>query len=88
MKMSNKEKDYLSIIIAIVFFAGIIWLLTGAIFYVASLFAEATTEQDINKWCAEEQVKTEMRYLAMKDYVDNMSEEEYIQTFFAEEVQK
>lgn len=86
MKISNKEKDYISIIIAILFFAGIIWLLTGAIFYVASLFAEYTTNQDINKYYTEEQVKLEMKYLAMWDYTEKMTDEEYSKTFFKGEI--
>lgn len=90
MKMSNKEKDYLSIIVAAIIFGALIWLLTGAIFYISSLFAEETKLTDIekaNKFYAEEQIKTEMRWLALKDYVDNMSEEEFIECFYKDEIE-
>ena len=82
MKISNKEKDYISIFVIAIIIGAIIWLLTGAIFYVASLFAEYTTNQDINKYYTEEQVKLEMKYLEMWNYTENMSEQEYSETFF------
>lgn len=84
MKLSNKEKDYISIIIVAIICAGIIWLLTGAVLYVRSLFAQ-DLQSDINKYFAEEKCKQEMRYLAMRDYIENMSEEEYIETFYKEQ---
>lgn len=89
MKMSNKEKDYLSIIVAAIIFGALIWLLTGAIFYISSLFAEETLTdiEKANKFYAEEQIKTEMRWLALKDYVDNMSEEEFIECFYRDEIE-
>lgn len=89
MKMNNKEKDYLSIIVAAIIFGALIWLLTGAIFYISSLFAEETLTdiEKANKFYAEEQIKTEIRYLALKDYVDNMSEEEFIECFYKEEIE-
>ena len=90
MKMSNKEKDYLSIIVAAIIFGAFIWLLTGAVLYISSLFAEETKLTDIekaNKFYAEEQIKTEMRWLALKDYVDNMSEEEFIECFYKDEIE-
>ena len=89
MKMSNKEKDYLSIIVAAIIFGALIWLLTGAVFYISSLFAEETLTdiEKANKFYAEEQIKTEMRWLALKDYVDNMSEEEFIECFYKDEIE-
>lgn len=90
MKISNKEKDYLSIIVAAIIFGAFIWLLTGAVLYISSLFAEETKLTDIekaNKFYAEEQIKTEMRWLALKDYVDNMSEEEFIECFYKDEIE-
>ena len=89
MKISNKEKDYLSIIVAAIIFGALIWLLTGAIFYISSLFAEETLTdiEKANKFYAEEQIKTEMRWLALKDYVDNMSEEEFIECFYKDEIE-
>ena len=89
MTISNKEKDYLSIIVAAIIFGALIWLLTGAIFYISSLFAEETLTdiEKANKFYAEEQIKTEMRWLALKDYVDNMSEEEFIECFYKDEIE-
>lgn len=89
MKISNKEKDYLSIIVAAIIFGALIWLLTGAVLYISSLFAEETLTdiEKANKFYAEEQIKTEMRWLALKDYVDNMSEEEFIECFYKDEIE-
>lgn len=90
MKMSNKEKDYLSVFVFAILVGAVIWLLTGAVLYVASLFAEETKLTDIekaNKFYAEEQIKTEMRWLALKDYVDNMSEEEFVECFYKDEIE-
>ena len=83
MKISNKMKDYIVIIAICVL---IIWLLSGAMWWVASLFAEEIKLTDVelmNKYYAEENIKSEMNYLAMKHYMDNISIEEYIETFFA-----
>ena len=76
-------KDY---IVLVVIFVLIIWILTGAVWYVKSLFAEETRLSDVekmNKFYAEESIKNEMQYFAMKNYMDNISIEEYIDTFFA-----
>lgn len=83
MKISNKVKDYM-VIIGILLV--VIWFISGAIFYVKSLFAEEIQE-NVNKFWAEEQVKTEMRYLAMRDYIENMSEEEFVETFYKDEIE-
>ena len=83
MKISNKAKDYIVIIVICVL---IIWLLSGAMWWVSSLFAEEIKLTDVelmNKYYAEENIKSEMNYLAMKHYMDNISIEEYIETFFA-----
>lgn len=89
MKMSNKEKDYLSVFVFAILIGAVIWLLTGAVFYVASLLAEETLTdiEKANKYYAEEQIKTEMKWLALKDYVDNMSEEEFIECFYKDEIE-
>ena len=84
MKISNKMKDY---IVLVVIFVLVIWILTGAVWYVKSLFAQETTyltdAEKMNKFYAEENIKSEMNFLAMKHYMDNISIEEYIETFFA-----
>ena len=82
MKISNKAKDYIVVTVICIL---IIWLLSGAMWWVASLFAEEIKLTDVelmNKYYAEENIKTEMNYLAMKNYMDNITVEEYIQTFF------
>ena len=82
MKLSNKAKDYIVVSVICIL---IIWLLSGAMWWVASLFAEEITLTDVelmNKYYAEEHIKTEMNYLAMKHYMDNITVEEYIETFF------
>lgn len=69
MKITNKTKDYIKLI---VIFVIIMWVITGAIYYVKSLFAiEITPEQ---------------RYQTMWEYTENMSEQEYQNTFFAEDI--
>ena len=82
MKLSNKAKDY---IVVVAICVAVIWILSGAVIWVRSLFAEETKLSDIelqNKYYAEERIKTEMRYFAMWEYTENMSTEEYIETFF------
>lgn len=86
MKLSNKAKDYIVVITICVL---VIWLLSGAMLWVASLFAEdrvyLSDVEKMNKFYAEENIKSEMNFLAMKHYMDNISIEEYIETFFAKE---
>ena len=80
MKLTNKTKDYIVVIAICVL---VIWILSGAVWYVKSLFAQEITEvESMNKYYAEETIKSEMRFNAMKEYMDNISVEEYIDTFF------
>ncbi len=80
MKLSNKAKDYIVLTVICVL---VIWLLSGAVWYVKSLFAEELTEvETMNRYYAEQTIQSEMNYLAMKEYMDNVSVEEYIETFF------
>ena len=84
MKISNKTKDYIVLVVICVI---VIWVLTGAIWYVKSLFAQELTEvETMNRYYAEETIKSEMRFLSMKEYMDNISVEEYVETFFSKEV--
>ena len=84
MKISNKVKDYIVVIAICVL---VIWLLSGAMWWVSSLFAQdnvyLTDVEKMNKFYVEENIKSEMNFLAMKHYMDNISIEEYIETFFA-----
>lgn len=80
MKLSNKAKDY---IVVVAICVAVIWLLSGAVMWVRSLFAEDLTDIEImNKCYTENTVRNEMRFLAMKEYMDNISVEEYVATFF------
>lgn len=80
MKISNKTKDYIVLTIICIL---VIWILSGALWYVKSLFAQELTDVEIqNKVYAEMTVQNEMRYFAMKHYMDNISEEEFVDTFF------
>ena len=84
MKLSNKAKDYIVLTVICVL---VIWLLSGAVWYVKSLFAEELTEvESMNKYYAEQTIQSEMNYLAMKHYMDNVSVEEYVETFFSKEI--
>ena len=84
MKISNKVKDYIVVIAICVL---VIWLLSGAMWWVSSLFAQdsvyLTDVEKMNKFYAEQTIQNEMNYLAMKEYMDNITVEEYIETFFA-----
>ncbi len=61
----------------------VIYVLSGAVWYVKSLFAQELTEvETMNKHYAEETIKSEMQFNAMKEYMDNISVDEYIEVFF------
>ena len=70
----------------IAIFVVIIWMLSGAIWYMRSLFAvpviELSEQEQINKYYAEELIKSEMHYFAMWEYVEGLSEQEYADVFF------
>lgn len=65
---------------------AVVWLLSGAVWYVRSLFAVPVEDlsdiEQINKYYAEQTIKSEIEYAALWEYVENMSEEEYCNTFF------
>lgn len=77
-------KDYIVVIAICVL---VIWLLSGAMWWVSSLFAQdnvyLSDVEKMNKYYAEQTIQNEMNYLAMKEYMDNITVEEYIETFFA-----
>lgn len=86
MKLSNKTKDYIVLILICVV---VIWVLSSAFYWVKSLFAEDLTDVEIMNRCyTENTIKNEMRFLAMKEYMDNISIEEYVETFFSKEINK
>lgn len=65
---------------------AVIWVLSGAVWYVKSLFAVPAAElsdiEHINRYYAEQTIKSEIEYAALWEYVENMSEQEYYDTFF------
>jgi len=84
MKMSNRTKD----IIFFLFWIFVIFIVIFALgFAVGKSFAqeiivtELTEQEQINKFYTEEAVKSEMYFLAMWEYTENMSEQEYADTF-------
>ena len=80
-RMSNLTKDKLKIIGFIIFVMAVIWVLTGAVLYVKSLFAEPINTEELNKAENEQQIYQEIRYLQMWQYTENMSQEEWEKTF-------
>ena len=86
MKTSNRTKD-------ITFFCLVIFVIVFTIFAlgfaVGKSFAEPikmqnkslTETEQINKFYTEETIKNEMYFLAMWEYTENMSEQEYADTF-------
>ena len=78
MKISNKAKDY---IVLIVIFFAVVWLLSGLIFWVKNAFAEPINTEELNKAENEQQIYQEIRYLQMWEYTEGMSQEEWEKTF-------
>lgn len=78
MKISNKAKDY---IVLIVIFFAVVWLLSGLIFWVKNAFAEPINTEELNKAENEQQIYQEIRYLQMWEYTEKMTDEEWEKTF-------
>lgn len=85
--MTNRTKDIMFFFLVIFVIAFVIF---ACGFWVGKSFAEPviaeekplTEIEQINKFYAEETIKNEMYFLAMWEYTENMSEEEYAETFF------
>jgi len=81
--MSNKTKDKIFITF---FLVAIVWLVILLFVAIVSLFADYSPvlneREQINKYYAEQTIQNEMSSLATWDYVENMSEQEYYDTFF------
>lgn len=89
MKIKDEEKETKRQLYKLLIILALLWLLTSVVVYVKSLFAQELTEvETMNRYYAEETIKSEMRFLAMKEYMDNISIEEYIETFFSKEANK
>ncbi len=78
MKISNKAKDY---IVLIVIFLAVVWLLSGLIFWVKNAFAEPINTEELNKAENEQQIYQEIRYLQMWEYTEKMTDEDWEKTF-------
>lgn len=92
-KMRNITKDKIFIIafLCFIFFVAscLSLLFVFAIKSITKLNAEEikielTEQQQINKFYTEERIKAEMYYLSACDCIENMSDEEYNETFFME----
>ena len=56
------------------------------IFAIMSLITKAEAREiNFNKYMTEERIKAEMYHNSVCDLIDNMSDEEYYETFFKEE---
>ncbi len=78
-RISNKTKDILAII---GFLFVVFCIMLGLFCWVCSLFAEEISINEINKSYAEQTIVYEMQYQKMWEYTENMSEQEYKETFF------
>lgn len=64
-----------------------VYIIAVVIFGIAAIYKQVSAEivlseqERINKYYAEELVKSEMRYLASVDCINSMSEEEFAETF-------
>ena len=92
MKISNKNKDKMTIIGILGFTFLVLFLIVYFFIAVVKLFAitefnytENLTEQEqINKFYTEEALKNEMYLLSCWKTIDEMSDEEYFETFLKE----
>ena len=84
MKISNKNKDKLLIL---VFMFLVMFMFVFLIFSIISLITKKVeaTEINYNKFMTEERIKAEMYHNSVCELIDNMSDEEYYETFFKEE---
>lgn len=71
------------------FFWIAVYIVAIFIFGIAVLYQQINAEpmvlseqEQINKYYAEELIKSEIEYAALWEYVENMSEQEYYDTFF------
>ena len=84
MKMSNRAKDitfFCLVIFVIVLAIFVLGFAVGKSFAQEIIVTKLTEQEQINKFYTEESVKSEMYFLAMWEYTENMSEQEYANTF-------
>lgn len=87
--MSNKTKDKIAVLgVLLVMFFVAMFLSLLFIFFVNVMakaepkVADLTEKEQINKFYTEETIKNEMYYLSAWETIENMTEEEYQNTFF------
>ena len=87
-RISNKTKDIIKLL---VFFGLVLFTFVYLVISIINLVAtkveavELSEQQQINKFYTEETLKNEMYLLSCWTTIDNMSDEEYCETFFKEE---
>ena len=81
-RMSNLTKDKLVIVAILIL---IIWIISGAIYYIFAEQTKLTEQEQINKAYTEQQIRQEIRYWQMWEYTENMTEEEYAKAFYGGE---
>lgn len=79
--MTNRTKD-ITLFCLVIFV--IVFTIFALGFAVGKSYAETPEQAQINRYYTEESLKTEMRYLAMWQYTENMTDEEYNKTFMEE----
>ena len=83
MKVSNKTKDKLLILS---FMISVLFMFVFLVFAIFSLITKAEAREiNFNKYMTEERIKAEMYHNSVCELIDNMSDEEYYETFFKEE---
>ncbi len=82
-RVSNKTKDKIFITF---FLIAIMWLAVLLCVAIVNIFADfppvLNAKEEMNKYYTEQTIQNEMQCLATWDYVENMSEQEYYDTFF------
>ena len=90
MKISNRTKDKFRVLGFLAFVFLVMFLIVYLFIAVVELFATTeiaytenlTEKQQIYKFMAEETIKDEMEFLSAWEVIENMSDEEYFETFF------
>lgn len=84
MKITNKTKDKILVLTFMLCLLALIVMGFVAVFNLFSMdiqAAELTEVQQYNKYFTEEKIKTEMNFLASCKLIEEMTDEEYEETF-------
>lgn len=87
--MRNSTKDKITIVGVAIFMFAVLFMIVYSFVAVVNLFATTeinynenlTETQQYNKFMTEENIKNEMYFLSAWDTIENMSDEEYYETF-------